>query len=75
MATTTINPASRCARRSYRAEPAHRSYSGLRAAAPREVAVGPGPLAQQTAAPRWAADAAPVFGREPGGPSRSHSGL
>jgi len=46
------------AERSYRAEPAHRPYGGLRTGGPRE-ATGQGPVVQQTAAPRRASDAAP----------------
>lgn len=45
--------------RSYRAEPAHRPHSDLRAGAPRETAAGQGQVAQQTASPRGARDVSP----------------
>jgi len=53
------------AQRSYRAEPAHRPSSGFRAAAPREAAVGQGPIAQQTAAPRRAMGVSPYSAANP----------
>ncbi len=51
--------------RVYRTEPAHRPHRDVRAAVPREAIASRGQVAQQTAAPRWAADADPYTAANP----------